>query len=625
MAGGLLGAAVATAGGVVAGNALSVGNVGTLALATVCGVIGAIVAEASKSSLIPRRSSADQVAQAASGQWDFIIVGGGTAGCVLANRLTSGAKGKDKKVLVLEAGEGVHNSLLCRIPAGILRLFGSKHDWIFETQNETATSGRSIYLCRGKVAGGSSCMNVCLYTRGSAKDYDIWETEFGCDGWKAEDVLPHFKRTQGDKSGMAMADPKHHNGNGEWGTDHVRYQNPLSKQFLVACKEAGYKIVDDFNNWDKKEEGAGRFMVSESDGSRTSAASNLLEPALADPSRNIEVLTGVHVTKVIFGNDKTATGIALRRGSDEHVLRLAAGGEVVLAGGAINSPQLLMLSGIGPREHLQKHGIEVVKDLPAVGENLQDHPAAVVSYECPDEQAGISVTSKLRIGGTKIPNPMPLLQWLLFKTGPLTSTGCDHGGYFRTPACSKDAEPDLQMRFLAARALSADGMGTFKNFRDGAAPPDGFSFQSIAARANSKGRVKLASADPTAKPLIEGNYLTDKNDMATLREGLKFSRSLAKQAAFKPYLGKEVFPGADVKTDAQLEAYIASSVHTANALVGTCRMGQATDPAAVCDPEMKVIGVRNLRVCDASVMPKIPGGQTGACTVMIAERGADLL
>mmetsp|Transcript_25610 Transcript_25610/g.59173 ORF Transcript_25610/g.59173 Transcript_25610/m.59173 type:complete len:372 (+) Transcript_25610:2-1117(+) len=366
-------------------------------------------------------------------------------------------------------------------------------------------------------------------------------------------------------------------------------------------------------------------MVSESDGSRTSAASNLLEPALADQERNIEVLTGVQVSKVIFNGDKAATGVALRRGGDEHVLRLASGGEVVLTAGAINSPQLLMLSGIGPREHLQKHGIEVVKDLPSVGENLQDHPAAVVSYECPEEQAGISVTSQLRLGGTKIPHPVPFLQWLFFKTGPLTSTGCDHGGFFRTSAVAKDASPDLQMRFLAAKAVSADGMGTFTKFRNTAGHADGFSFQSIAARANSRGRVKLASKDPTAKPVIEGNYLTDKGDLATLREGLKLSRQLAQQAAFKPYLGKEVFPGADVKTDAALEAYIASSVHTANALVGTCRMGQATDPAAVCDPEMKVIGVRNLRICDASVIPRIPGGQTGACTVMIAERAADLL
>jgi len=285
---------------------------------------------------------------------------------------------------------------------------------------------------------------------------------------------------------------------------------------------------------------------------------------------------------------------------------------------------LLMLSGVGPKAHLEEHGIKVVSDVPAVGLNLQDHPAAVVSYQCPESQAGISVSSKLKIPGTTLPHPKVVLQWLFTGTGPLTSTGCDHGGFFRTPAATSSS-PDLQMRFLAARAVSADGMQSFAKFRKVTSHPDGFSFQSIAARPNSMGRLLLRSSDPDDKPIIEGNYLKDPSDVATIREGLKMGRKLATQPAFKDYIGEEVFPGSKVKSDSDLDAYIRSTVHTANALVGTCRMGQASDPQTVVDPELKVKGVHGLRVIDSSVMPKLPGGQTVASTLMIVERGADML
>jgi len=258
--------------------------------------------------------------------------------------------------------------------------------------------------------------------------------------------------------------------------------------------------------------------------------------------------------------------------------------------------------------------------------NLQDHPAAVVSFECPPSHTGISVTSKLRIGGTALPHPKPLLDWALHGTGVLTSTGCDHGGFFSTAAAPKESKsPDLQMRFLAARAITADGMGTFTKFKQTTRHPDGFSFQSIAVRPSSRGRVLLASGDPEEKPIVEGNYLTDKADVATIREGLKMSRKLAAQPAFKEYLGPEVFPGKEVQSDADLDEYISESVHTANALVGTCRMGQESDPLTVCDTEMRVKGVSGLRVCDASLAPRIPGGQTGAMVVMMAERAAEMI
>jgi len=321
--------------------------------------------------------------------------------------------------------------------------------------------------------------------------------------------------------------------------------------------------------------------------------------------------------------------------SERFTAHLHPAGEVLLASGAIHSPQLLMLSGIGPKEHLKAHGIPLVRDMPGVGENLQDHPAANVSYECPASAQGVSPTSScMFILGKKIPHPLWILRWFISGSGPLTSPGCDHGGFFKTAASALgkamheeqlQLEPDLQMRFLPARAVTADGMNSFATFRSIRSLPDGFSFQSIAARPHSRGRVRLASASVRQKPLVEGCYLQDHRDMATLREGLRLSRRLARQPAFSSWLGPEVFPGSEVQSDEQLDTYIAAGVHTANALVGTCRMGRADDAAAVCNGAMQVLGIAGLRVCDASIVPRLPGGQTAAPTVMIAERAADLV
>jgi len=287
-----------------------------------------------------------------------------------------------------------------------------------------------------------------------------------------------------------------------------------------------------------------------------------------------------------------------------------------------------MLSGLGPRAHLADLGVEATVDLPGVGQNLQDQPAVNVAYQCPESKRGVSPTSHcLFVLGRKIPHPLWILRWLLAGSGPLTSPGCDHGGFFHTAAAGPhdSSSPDLQLRFLPARAVTADGMNSFATFRQTKDLPDGFSFQSIAARPHSRGQVRLASRDPRDAPVIEGGYLTDRRDLMTLREGLRLSRHIARQPAFEELLGAEVFPGPGVATDEQLDAYIASTVHTANALVGTCRMGRPDDPLAVCDPELRVIGVRGLRVCDASVMPKLPGGQSGAPAVMIAERAAEMI
>jgi choline dehydrogenase-like flavoprotein len=300
--------------------------------------------------------------------------------------------------------------------------------------------------------GGSSCANVLLYHRGNANDYDSWAESTGDKDWSPENVLPYFKKSEDDFRGES----KYHGAGGEYAVSDVRYQNPLSKTFLSACGENGYPSNDDFNNWSRSQEGYGRYQVAEKDGARCSAASGFLEPVVK--RKNLNVVTAATVKKITFnGNEATGVDVMIN-GVNNHV-GLSQGGEVLLTGGAISSPQILMLSGVGPQEHLAAHGIDVVHNLPGVGQNLQDHPATVVSYECSEGNKGVSVTSVIRIRGTTITNPRVALDWVLNRSGPLTSTGCDHGGFFKT---KEDlASPDLQLRFLAAKALSADGMGTF--------------------------------------------------------------------------------------------------------------------------------------------------------------------
>eukprot|EP00927_Polykrikos_kofoidii_P062533 TRINITY_DN57348_c0_g1_i1.p1 TRINITY_DN57348_c0_g1~~TRINITY_DN57348_c0_g1_i1.p1 ORF type:complete len:611 (+),score=68.89 TRINITY_DN57348_c0_g1_i1:231-2063(+) len=569
-----------------------------------------------------RAATAVDAKQVTEEPWDYIIVGGGTAGCVLAKRLSEPAiDGSGKRVLVLEAGHGDHDNHHLRMPAGVLNTLQSKYDWHFVTE-------KGMYLARGKVLGGSSNLNVMLYTRGDASDYDSWAADFGCDGWSSSDVLRCFERTEDDRTGSTTGkNAAYHSQGGEWAVDHVRYQNPLSKKFLEAGVEAGFPMNSDFNSWGHSQEGVGRFPVSQDNGVRCSSTSALLMPALAEASRRtLKVLCGTQVSKIRFDEQRNATAVDFWAGDRLHTAQLSNGGEVLLTGGAVHSPQLLMLSGIGPATHLAEQGIPVICARPGVGENLQDQPAVNVCYQCPESKEGISPTSHtFWVLGKKIPHPAWILQWLLFRSGPLTSPGCDHGGFFRTSNAASNSA-DLQMRFLPARAVTPDGMNSFATFRNSRERlPDGFSFQSIAVRARSRGSVRLCSADVRDKPVIEGGHLKDSHDIVTLREGLRLARSLAKQPSFDDVRGDEVFPGEFVQSDADLDAYITRTVHTANALVGTCRMGRSDDPLAVCDPQLRVIGVKGLRVCDASVMPRIPGCQTGAPVVMVAERAAELL
>lgn len=497
----------------------------------------------------------------------------------------------------------------------MLKIFKDpEFDWNYNSEKEESQAGRSMYLCRGKVLGGSSCTNVLLYHRGDASDYDEWAEICQDDSWKSQNILPYFKKSQDDFRGES----KYHGIGGEYSTSEVPYQNPLSRTFLTACGESGLTPNDDFNNWSRSQEGYGRFQVFEKNGERSSAATGFLEPALN--RNNLFVSTNTLVNKITF-EGKTATGVEVQIKGVTKSIQLAPGGEVLLSGGAVASPHILMLSGIGPKTHLEDHQISVVQDIPGVGQNLQDHPAAVVSYGCSPGNEGISVTSKIRVKGSTMTNPKVLLQWLLKRKGPLTSTGCDHGGFFKTKSDLKS--PDLQVRFLPAQALSPDGMNTFTAFRDTKDLPDGFSFQSIASRSHSKGSISLKSNDPKDHPIIKTSYFHDKRDLETIREGIKLSRKISNSEAFAKYKGDEIYPGPSVQTDQQIEDYIQRSVHTSNALVGTCKMGN--DPMSVVSAQLKVHGVNGLRVIDASIMPKIPGGQTGAPTFMIAEKAAEII
>jgi len=565
--------------------------------------------------------------------YDYVVVGGGTAGCVLANRLSADPAAR---VLVLEAGEAkAHKSLMVKVPVGLLKIFKSAADWNYAAGPAGATGSREVYLCRGKMFGGSSCANVMLYNRGAAADYDAWAAECGDRSWSAERLLPFFTKAENNLSRENARESPYHGTGGPISVSDVPYQNPMSKAFLEATAQAGRPKNADFNDWSKPQEGFGRYQVSQKRGRRVEAASTYLDPVRG--RSNLDVVAGAMVSKIEFesstGPEPKATGVTYTDASGvERTAKLAAGGEALLTLGAIGSPQVLMLSGLGPAAHLQEKGIPVVRDLPGVGSNLQDHPAVLVSYNADGiaTAKGKSHSSKLKLGNSEKLNPVALAKWIVRGVGPLTSPGCDHGGFaFSSDAARARAPglPDLQYRFLASKSITPDGMSTIADeyLSSKAAHPDGFTVQTIAARPFTRGEVRLRSNKASDKPAITNLYLEDERDVQTLVDGIKQARHLATQPALAPFRGVEEFPGPAVSSDADLADYCRRTVHSANALVGTCKMGAVTDPTAVVDSELRVRGVTGVRVCDSSVMPKLPGGQTAPSTIAIAEKAAELL
>jgi len=566
--------------------------------------------------LLRFRGGAVDEAPPAEETWDYILVGGGAAGCVLAERLS---QDPENRVLVLEAGNDGSRDMRIRVPAGLVKVFKSEYDWDFETEPVEGTN-RGVYLCRGKVLGGSSCTNVMLYHRGTPADYDSWVQQ-GAVGWGPSEVLDYYRRAENNIDGPSQ----YHGTGGPMPVADVPYINTLSAAFLEACGNLGYRRNPDFNDWSAPQDGFGRFKVTQNNGERCSAHNAYLQGAGALKRPNLTVRQGAHVTRVRLEGGEAelcASGVEYTDGAGgaPTAAQLAPGGEVLLCAGAVQSPQVLMLSGVGPRAELEALGIEVRKELPGVGGGLQDHPAVLVSYGATKR---VSVTDEIKWFGSSLPNPITLLRWLLWKRGALTSVACEHGGFFRT--AKGFSQPDLQVRFIAARAMSPDGISTLEKMGAGERMQPGYTTQIIAIRPQSAGRVRLRSADPMDKPVLENVHLSDDADVATLREGIKLGRKLCQCPEFEPYRDAEVYPSAAVQSDDEIDSYVRATVHSANALTGSCRMGHDSDPNAVLDPELRVRGIGSLRVIDASAMPHIIGGQTCAPTIMMAEKGADMV
>ena len=516
---------------------------------------------------------------------DYVIVGAGSAGCVLADRLS---EDPTVSVCLIEAG-GPDSRREVRIPAAFSKLFGTPYDWAFETEPEPHLDGRRLYWPRGKMLGGSSSLNAMIYMRGNRRDYDGWR-DAGNAGWGFDEVLPYFKRAEHQERGAS----EYHGVGGPLNVADPRCVNPLSAAFVQAGVERGMPRNPDFNG--AEQDGVGLYQVTQKRGRRWSAADAYLRPALRRP--NLTVLTGAHATRLVV---EAGRAVAVEYVADGQGQRVIADREVILCGGAIGSPHLLLLSGIGPADQLRAHGVPVVLDLPGVGWHLQDHPAAGVAYAC-TQPVSLAGAEQLR----------HLARYLALKRGPLTSNVAEAGAFCRTdPAASA---PDLQYHF---------GPTYFSSH--GRANPEGhgFTFGATLIRPRSAGHIELRSADPLDPPAITGNYLAEEADVRVLVAGVELARELAGARAFDPFRGAEVSPGTEVRGAAAIERFLHGSLETLYHPTGTCRMG--SDELAVVDPALQVRGVEGLRVVDASVMPETVGGNTNAPTIMIAERAADLM
>jgi choline dehydrogenase-like flavoprotein len=522
---------------------------------------------------------------------DYVIVGAGSAGCVLANRLS---EDPSVRVLLLEAG-GSDSSLKIKIPAAFTQQFHTKLDWDFATEPEPHVDGRCLYMPRGKALGGSSSMNAMLYVRGRPLDYDSWEAQ-GAPGWGYADVLPYFIKAEDNVRGPS----EYHGAGGPLRVSEQRSPRPMDRRLLAASEAAGIPRIADYNG--PEQDGASMFQVTQRDGRRFSAADAYLRPALTRP--NLEVRTNVTVLGVELEGDR-AVGVRLRRGRGSiEVAR--AGREVLLSAGAIGSPQLLLLSGIGPADELRDAGVEVVRDLPGVGRNLQDHPFVTLIWEVSDQET---------LYGTD--KPKPLAEWLLRKSGRLSSTVAEVVAFTRT----RGGLPAADIQFHMGAAYFEDhGAETYDGHCMVIAP--------VLVSPKARGRVWLGSADPTAKPRIVTNALSEHEDVQSMIAGMRLAREIAAQAPLKEITVKELKPGSHAVDLEELEADLRRRLMLIYHPVGTARMSD-THEHAVVDSRLAVHGLQALRVIDASITPTITptitGGNTNAPTIMIAERAADLI
>lgn len=523
-------------------------------------------------------------------EFDYVIVGGGSAGCVLADRLSADP---GLRVLLLEAGPR-DRSWKIHMPAALTyNLMDDRYNWYYLTEPQAHMDGRRLYWPRGRVLGGSSALNAMVYVRGHAFDYDRWVAE-GATGWSYAEVLPYFKRAET----FSLGGDAYRGGSGPLHVTRGSSTNPLFDAWIEAGRQAGYPVTPDMNGC--QQEGMGRMDMTIHRGRRWSTARAYLRPAMERP--NLYAFTGCLATRLVLEHGR-AVGVAYATVGEEKEVR--ARREVILCGGAINSPQLLMLSGIGPADHLREVGVPVRHDLPGVGQNLQDHLEFYFQIECLQPVTLLNAMrphNMVRIG----------LQWFLFQEGPAASSHLEAGGFIRSgPGIP---HPDIQYHFLPALVEDhGRSKGRMHAFQTHVGP----------MRPASAGYLKLRSADPRQHPLIEPNYLAEARDREEMRACVRLTREIFAQDAFKPYRGRELMPGSDVTSDSGIDAFIRKKADSAYHPSCTCKMGQ--DEMAVVDPECRVRGLDGLRVVDASIMPSIVSGNLNAPTIMIAEKAADLI
>ena len=522
--------------------------------------------------------------------FDYVVVGAGSAGCVIAYRLTECAS---VRVLLIEAG-GSDSSIFLQMPTGLaIAMQHPRYGWHYRTEPEPHLGGRRLHCPRGRVLGGSSSVNGMAYVRGNALDYEGW-AQAGAAGWSYAEVLPYFRKAESFNGGG----DDYRGDSGPLHTSRGSMANPLYRAFIEAGEQAGYARTADMNGY--RQEGFGPMDMTVHRGRRWSTANAYLRPAAR--RANLTVATGALATRLLL-EGRRVRGLEYRRGG---VLRtVEARREVILSAGPINAPQLLMLSGIGPADHLREHGIEVIHDLPGVGENLQDHLELYIQQACTRSitlHAATGFFSKALIG----------MRWVACKTGLGATNHFESGGFIRSKVGVR--WPDIQYHFLPL-AASYDMQEQVRRH--------GYQAHAGPMRSKSRGSVRLASADPSEPPRIRFNYMSHPDDWADMRACVRLTREIFAQPAFDPYRGKELAPGTAVQSDADIDAFVRATVQSAYHPCGTCKMG--TDPKAVVDAEGRVRGMEGLRVADSSIMPAITTGNLNAPTIMIAEKVADVI